>query len=292
MVATFLSPEAGARPLEDSIIAQQVTPGSFETMGTRITAGRSFEARDLLDPTPVVILDEPLARELWPGERAVGRCAYSGSTCLTVVGVSEVRRTSLTRDSREYFRPMLAGDSHAEPQVLFIRTRGAATDATASIAAELRASAGDLPYIRVQPLEVLADDRTRAWRLGATMFGLFGVLALVLTAVGIYSTLAFSTRRQVSEIGVRMTLGATPADVLTMVGRRGLTVVGVGWILGATATWMMTGLIESQLYDIAPTDVRAFAGASAAVLVAGMAGTVLPAIRASRIDPAVALRNE
>jgi len=292
MIATFLSSGPDARPLEDSIIAQQVTPGYFETMGTRIIAGRSFEVRDAQDPRPVVVLDERLADDLWPGEPAVGRCAYSGSTCLTVVGVSEARRTSLTRHSREFFQPMSGADSHAQPQVLYVRTRDAATEASPSIAAELRASAADLPYIRVQPLEILADDRTRSWRLGATMFGLFGVLALILTAVGIYSTLAFSTRRQVSEIGVRMTLGATPGNVLAMVGRRGLTVVVIGWVLGAAATYFMTGLIESQLYGVAPTDARAFAGASAAVVLAGVAGTIIPALRASRIDPAVALRTE
>jgi ABC-type antimicrobial peptide transport system permease subunit len=124
------------------------------------------------------------------------------------------------------------------------------------------------------------------------MFGQFGVVAVALTAVGIYGTLAFSTRRQTSEIGVRMTLGASPGDVLRMVGRRGLTVVAQGWVFGAGATYVMTGVIESQLYEVARTDVRAFAAASAAVILAGLAGSVVPALRAARIDPAVALRNE
>jgi predicted permease len=291
---TFLAASPEAMPIEASLVSQHVTPDYFRTVGTSVISGRSFTDDDARSGTPVVIVDVSIARELWPDGGAVGRCAYGGGgRCLTVVGVTEARRNGMRRASREFFRPMgRAGGDHTAPQALFIRTRGPAMAAATALANHLRGAAADLPYLRVQPLELLADARTRSWRLGATMFGLFGVVAVALTAVGIYGTLAFSTRRQTSEIGVRMTLGASPGDVLRMVGRRGLAVVALGWALGAGTTYVMTGVIESQLYEVARTDVRAFAAASAAVILAGLAGSVVPALRAARIDPAVALRNE
>jgi predicted permease len=290
---TFLAASPEAMPIEGSLVSQHVTSDYFRTVGTSVIGGRPFTGDDARGGQPVIIVDESIARELWPDGGAVGRCAYSGGRCLTVVGVTEARRNGMRRASREFFRPMgPAEDDHAAPQALFIRTRGPAMAAATALANYLRGAAADLPYLRIQPLELLAGARTRAWRLGATMFGLFGVVAVTLTAVGIYGTLAFSTRRQTSEIGVRMTLGASPGDVLRMVGRRGLAVVALGWALGAGTTYVMTGVIESQLYEVARTDVRAFAAASAAVILAGLAGSVVPALRAARIDPAVALRNE
>ena len=292
-IVTFLrsslEPQAGTA----DIVSQFVSPTYFATVGTTIVAGRQFAPGDLRSPGDVAVIDAALARQLWPDGQAVGRCAYQGSTCLTIVGVIDTRRRRVTSGSPELFQPLRDNpDSETTPQVLLVRTRSHAARVVDDVAATVRGAAADLPYVEVRTLESLADDRTRSWRLGATIFTLFGIVAVILTVVGIYASLAFSTRRQAAEIGLRMTLGATPADVLAMVARRGAIIVGAGWAFGALATWLLTDLIRSQLFQVSPTDPRAFAIASLVVVAAGLAGTIVPAARAARVDPAITLRNE
>jgi len=154
----------------------------------------------------------------------------------------------------------------------------------------VRSVSSDLPFINLRTLGDLVDIEARSWRMGATIFGLFGTLAVALAAVGIYTALAFSVRERTVEIGVRMALGAMPRDILSIVVRHGVIVVAIGWCLGAIATWSLGGAIKSVLYNVAPTDVRAFAIASVVIALAGFAGCLVPAVRAARTDPAVTLR--
>jgi putative ABC transport system permease protein len=124
------------------------------------------------------------------------------------------------------------------------------------------------------------------------LFGVFGTLAVALAAVGIYGALAFSIRQRTPEFGVRIAFGADPFDIVTMVVRQALPVVLVGWVLGALATFSLTSSIRSLLFNVAPGDVAPFVSASMIVLIAALAGSLIPAIRAVRIEPAVALRAE
>jgi predicted permease len=271
-----------------------VSPGYFETIGTRIVEGRSFTAADGPAGPAVAIVDAALAREMWPGERIVGQCREiaSGSPCVEIVGLSEPRRmASLTRASGEIFYS-LSQRGTSVPQALLVRTSGRAVDGVPVVTAAIRAAAAGLPYVSVRTLEDLADVQARSWRLGAMLFGLFGSLAIVLAAVGVYASLAFAVRQRTAEIGVRLTLGAAPGEIAGLVVRRGARLAAAGGAIGLVASAVLAQAMAGLLYGVAPTDAASFVAAFAVVAAAALAGCLLPAWRAARIDPAVALRIE
>ncbi len=124
------------------------------------------------------------------------------------------------------------------------------------------------------------------------MFGLFGVVSVALAAVGLYALLAFSAYRRTAEIGLRMALGARPIEILSLMGREGFVLIGVGWLAGAVAAVVLAGAMRGLLFGVSPFDPSTFAVASAVVIAVGVAGATIPALRASRVDPSIALRTE
>jgi ABC-type antimicrobial peptide transport system permease subunit len=156
----------------------------------------------------------------------------------------------------------------------------------------IRSAVNDLPFVNVRPLEDLSDEQTRSWRLGRLMFGAFGVVAMAMAAIGLYAVLVFHARQRTAEIGVRLALGATRADILRLVMRQGLTLVAAGLALGAVTAFALADRIQGLLFDVSATDLATFVVASAAILAAGIAGCLVPAARAARVDPVVALRTE
>jgi ABC-type antimicrobial peptide transport system permease subunit len=212
------------------------------------------------------------------------------------VGVSEPFRATIHPGSQgdsHVFVPMRENaNSETVPQVLLVRTRRSAEDEASSIAAALQGTSPDLPYVSVRPLSDLVDTQARSWLLGATVFSLFGTLAVILAAIGIYGTLAFSVRQRTVEIGVRMALGALRSDVSGMILRHGALVVVAGGALGATAAFAASRFIRSLLFNVAPGDPNTFFIAIAVIAAAALAGCIIPAARAARVDPAVALRYD
>jgi putative ABC transport system permease protein len=193
----------------------------------------------------------------------------------------------------EFFVPFAqSSENQAPPQTLLIRPRESSVLSASTIAAAIRRAAPDLPYVEIQPLTELANLEARSWRLGATILALFGALAVALAAVGLYAALAFSVRQRTQEIGVRIAFGADPGDVARMFLRHGLAVAGVGWLIGAAVTLALTRYVKSLLFDVAPADAATFAAASAIIVAAVLAGCLMPSVRASRVDPATALRTE
>jgi putative ABC transport system permease protein len=271
-----------------------VTPDYFRTLGTRIVEGRAFTEADVTGSRAVAILDSGLAGEMWPGERVVGQCREiaPGRPCVEIAGLSEPRRIgSLTRPGGEIFYP-LGQSATSTPQVVLVRPRGPAAEILPAVRAAIRGAAPNLPFVNVRTLEDIADVQARSWRLGATLFGLFGAAAVVLAAVGVYAALAFAVRQRTAEIGVRLTLGARPSAIGGMVLAQGLRLIAIGWAIGLVASRVLGYGIATLLFGVVPTDVTAFAAASAIVAAAALAGCLLPAIRAARVDPAIALRTE
>jgi putative ABC transport system permease protein len=173
-----------------------------------------------------------------------------------------------------------------------VRLRRASSRAVAEVATAIRSGAPDLPYVEVKPLADLVNREAARWRMGATLFGLFGFLAVALAAVGIYAALGFSIRQRTPEIGVRVAFGANTFDIVSIVVRHALIVVTTGLIAGALVALAITRSFRSVLFGVAPGDVATFATASAIIAVVAFAGSFLPALRAARIDPAAALRTE
>jgi ABC-type antimicrobial peptide transport system permease subunit len=212
--------------------------------------------------------------------------------CIEIVGLSETRRIgSLTRVDGEIFYPLTRTSPHV-PQAVLVRPRGRVAAAMPAIAATIRSVAPDLPYVNVQTLEDLANVQARSWRLGATLFGLFGVLAVVLAATGIYATLAFAVRQRTTEIGIRLALGAAPREISGLVVRQGLRLIATGWLVGIAGSAALAHAVAAMLFGVTPLNLPAFLVASTVVAGAALVGCLLPAMRAARVDPAVALRAE
>jgi putative ABC transport system permease protein len=144
----------------------------------------------------------------------------------------------------------------------------------------------------VRPLSELLDPQLRPFRLGASMFSFFGALALLLAAVGIYGVLAFLVRHRTSEIGIRMALGAMPQDILRLIVWQGMKFVGLGLVIGIGAALRLSRVVRSLLFEVTPTDVWSYAGASGVLIVVALAACMVPAWRAARVDPSISLRYE
>jgi predicted permease len=274
-----------------------VSPDYFATLGTRIVRGRGFVAGDDANARPVVIIDEALARADWPGQDPLGQCAYIGSRpdCIEIVGISESRRsTFLNRLRKEFFVPAAQAwpyKLHTTPRTIFVRSRVPVRQIMPSLVAALHSVAPEVPRSNVRPLLDLADEGTKSWRLGAQLFSLFGVTAAVMSGVGLYAALALMVRQRTAEIAVRMVLGATPGTVIGLVIRHVAALLESGCLIGVMLVLLMGRLVERLLFAVAPSDPGILAGVAALLCATAVLGSVLPAIRAARLNPSAALRQ-
>lgn len=296
--------DSGKTLLRWTAMPRAVTPGYFAAMGMRILAGRPLLDSDTEATAPVAVVSESLARAIWPGQRPIGKCMTTGITpvCARVVGVVPDAWPTVSPGGQgrgapaQFYIPVgqakARGTIVPSPDGLLIRTRGETPALTRNLFAALESVSPGGRYVSIVPYTQMLDSQTRSWRLGASMFGLFGGLALVLAAIGIYGVLAFLVRQRTAEIGVRMALGATPRDVLRMVVGEGMKFAALGIALGAGAALALTRLLKSLLYGVTATDPWTFAAAAVVLALVALAACALAAWRAMRIDPNVALRHE
>lgn len=294
ITVSFVQRSAGEAPSCCHRVTE-VTSGYFATLGLRIVRGRPFTEEDRSSGRAVV-LNGTLAQALFPGENPIGqRLLVDGARWVAVVGVSEPFRSTIgTRqtDSHVYMPFDPAGDEGNLPQVLLVRTRQDTSRDMAAVVAALQGASPDLPYVDVRPLADLADAEARSWLLGTTAFGLFATLAVIVAAIGIYGALAFAVRQRTGEIGIRMALGGRPRNVAAMILRHAALVVAAGTVLGAAGAVVASRFVRALLFNVAPDDPGAFVIAALVMAIAAVGGALIPAARAARIDPSVALRYE
>jgi len=216
-----------------------VTPAYFRTMGTRIVQGRGYTEADRKGTQPVVVLGESMARRIWPDESALGRCVYIGGgddepPCATVVGIAQdVRSQGINRDEvMQYYIPLAQEQTVNGMFTLFVRAKDEPDRLIAPIAREIHSMQSNLPYVNVRPLQTVVEPDLEAWRLGAILFTVFGMIALLLAAVGLYSMLSWMVASRTREMGLRMALGASPLQVVKLVMNDGLKVAIVGVLAG------------------------------------------------------------
>jgi putative ABC transport system permease protein len=282
-----------------------VSPEYFATMGTRIVRGRGINASDTRDSPRAVVVSDAMGKVLWPGKDAVGQCLkvnlggggrdpVDGTSlpCTTVVGISEnIKEQSLSADSGYYYylpitqaRWTLGG--------LLVRTHGDAATTKESVRRRLQREMPGASYVTVTPLSDIIGSQKRSWHLGATMFVAFGVLALVLAAIGLYSVIAYNVTQRTHELGVRRALGAQAADVARLVVSDGLRVVAIGVALGLVAALWAGRWLKPLLFDVSPTDPAVYVFVAVTLVLVAIAASFLPALRATRVDPNVALRTD
>jgi putative ABC transport system permease protein len=273
----------------------------FQTMGIPLVSGRYFDARDTADSPPVVIVSEALARKYWPGEDPVGKRITFNRVPNTqdplwreIVGVvGHVRNESLEGESRgQYYVPYAQRPNNTD---LFLVVRTDAADPAALAPAVRGAVAGvdrDLPVYRVTTMEKLVAESLMQRRFAMFLFGVFAALALALAVVGLYGVMSYGVAQRTHEIGLRMALGAQSRDVLRMVVGQGMLLVAIGLGLGLVSALLLTRLMESLLFGVSAADPATYAGIALLLAAVAFLASYLPARRATKVDPMVALRYE
>ena len=273
-----------------------VGDGYFSTLGLGMVEGRPLTADDVAAEARVAVLSEAMARAYWPGERAVDRCLLlrSDSVCTTVVGVAADAKEGLQpTDARFLVYVPLGPRWNAGANTLLVRSRD--VDAARLVEPVRRAMQGiapNLPYADVQSLGDMLAPEIRPWRTGATLFSLFGALALVIAAGGLYSAISYSVTQRRHEFGVRMALGARVGDVVRQVMNQGVRAALIGLALGSAIAFAAGGFVETLLFQTSPRSPSAFAAAATLIVIVAIVATVIPAWRASRVDPVTALRAD
>jgi predicted permease len=271
-----------------------VGPDYFKALGVPLIAGRAFTNADRENAPRVAVITEGVAKRLWPNQSAIGRRLRSGEdhrvdSMITVVGVVRDFHYRLHRESTPtIFKPYR---QELAQGYLVVRTRGPAV-ATETLRRAVEGAGGGATFIRAQSMDDLIAPQLSTPRFDALLLSIFAVAAVVLAAVGLYGIMASAVNQQTRELGIRMALGATVGGVRNMVMRQALTVAIVGTLVGLAGAIGGARLLTSMLFEVAPTDPTTLVGVSVLLLLIASFAAYIPAHRATKIDPAKALRAE
>jgi putative ABC transport system permease protein len=277
-----------------------VSPHYFDAMGVTLQRGRFFDAHDTAGSQLVTLISRQLAAQHWPNEDPIGKRIKIGpldspNQWLTVVGVvADVRQAELYGDPRMDLYVPYAQERRGfvTPRDLVVRTKGDATSVAGAVRQAIWSVDKDQPVSNVRTMDQVFAAAISKERFQALLLGLFAALALVLACVGLYGVISYSVAQRTHEIGVRVALGAQPVDVLRLVIRQGMTLTLVGLIVGIAAGSVATRVLSDMLYGVSTTDPLTFVGVPAFLLLVAFVACYIPARRATRIDPLVALRYE
>lgn len=286
------TPPAGQEPMGDM---RAVTPGYFRAMRIPIKAGRSITAADLAGRPDVAVIGEALARTFWPHESAVGKYIdyeWGRPEHVQIVGVAgDVHDEGAGKGPfLEIYRP--AAQFPYSTMTLVVRSAGDPALLATALRAAVRSVDRDQPVAKLATMNALVAESLGKSRLSMMLFGLFGAVGLVPASVGIYGVMSYGVMQRTREFGVRMALGARPSDVrdLVVLGSARLTAVGIG--IGIVGALLLTRLMRSLLFSVGPTDPVTYLSSVLVLGTVALLASYLPARRATRVDPAIALRNE
>ena len=286
---------ATERGRASSTFVRIVSDGYPAALGIPLKAGRDITSRDTASSEAVLVINESMARTLWPGQDPIGRIVLNvcGAPERKVVGVvGDVRHLALEqRSGSEMYIPMRqCGD---QPSMdLVVRSRQATAPLVAAVRETLRPLAPNLPGTGVRTIQELVDRSVSPRRLVVLMLGAFAVFALILASLGIYALISYSVSQRTQEIGIRMALGASAGDVQSRIVRQTLRLAVAGIALGAAASWALAQSMSGLLFGVTAADPITFAGMLIVLVTVALIAGYLPARRASRIDPLIALRAE
>jgi putative ABC transport system permease protein len=280
-----------AKPTAEFNVA---TPDYFQTLGVPILGGRTFDGRDRPDKPLVAIITQSLAQRRWPGQDPVGRRISfdGGQTWTQIVGiVGDVRERTLDQAPADLIYLPYAQYPQMGPS-LVARTQGDPMNIARAVVLHLYEVDPNQPAGRIQSLDQVRTESIAAPRLTADLLGLFGLLALAIAAAGIGGVMALSVSQRTHEIGVRMAIGARPAEIVRMILRQGMGLAIVGVALGVLAAFALTHTVRTFLFGVTPNDPLTFVGVAAVLSAAAFTACYVPARRAAQVDPLRALRTE
>jgi putative ABC transport system permease protein len=297
-------PEGTQQPLPglsyDSI-HRQVSDNYLQTMGIPLKQGRYFESGDTEQSQPVAIVNETMAREYWPNENPIGKRFKLGDPdedipWRTIVGiVADVRQMGVDEVVKaEMYMPYQQVNTQQwfAPRDLVIRTTGQPMSLVSAIRSEVQAVDPQQPISSVMTLEDILGEETAPRRLGVILLTTFATVALLLASLGIYGVIYYFVAQHTQEIGIRLALGASRKDILGLVLKKGLVLTATGIAAGLVGAFLLTGLMQSLLYDVRADDPATFAAIALILSLISLIACYIPARRATRVDPMVALRYE
>jgi predicted permease len=278
-----------------------VSPGFFASMGMRVLQGREFAPEDRIGAEQVVVVNSNFAKTVWPGESALGKCFIlrkPDAPCRRIVGIVSNTHSLDVKEmpSMQFYVPLAQEGDEGRAGVagtMEIRAReGRAVSVAAQVEQLLRkqARSGMQPWV-----ETLADQLSpemRPWRLGAALFSAAGLLALLVAAVGIYGTIAYAVSQRTQEMGVRIALGAQGSSIIALVLKSSVTIAAIGVVIGTGIAIWAGRFVKPLLYDTSPNDPYVFGAVAAVLLAVAVVASLVPAMRAKRVDPLEALRAE
>ena len=282
------------QPHEDMEVKDAgVGPGYFRTMEIPLVTGRDFSDADQTQSQQVVIVNRAFAERYWPGQQAIGkRIQTTGGEWRTVVGIAQTSDYDNLNESPQPFVYFPLSQNYFPMAAIHLRTFGDPLAATSAVEKTVHDLLPDLAVYDVTTLATRVEIATVGERIAGTFVGAFGVLALVLGAVGIYGVIAYVTRQRTHEIGIRMALGAQRIDVMRLVLNHGLRLTLTGLAIGLALAAVLTRFLAELMFNVSPTDPLIFAGVSLLLCGVALAACCIPARRAMRVDPMVALRYE
>jgi putative ABC transport system permease protein len=298
-----VTPEGGAsgfNQVSASVIYRVITPGFFETMKIPLIRGRLFDSSDREETPPVVVINQKAAQDFWPGQYPIGKRLKFGrpgsnSPWLQVVGVTgNVKQVGLNEpDRQEVYCPYLQSRATWEwSRFLVLRTTGDPLRAQAQLRELVTGIDPQEPLNHVMTMSDIVERETAQTKMQAALLAGLAVLALTMACVGIYGVMAFLVAQRLQEIGVRMALGAQPRNILRLVLGHGTKLALAGVAIGIVSAVLAGKLISTLLFGVSAVDPLTFSGVSILLTFVALVACYIPARRAMRVDPMVALRHE
>jgi putative ABC transport system permease protein len=291
------APGQGKRP---SVTTRVVSPHYFETMGISLLQGRGFSVQDKVDSPAVALVSETMARRFWPDQDPTGRRLTPGSPTstdpndwITVIGVvKDVRQFELVSEARPQMYLSYVQAGFFAPNDLVVRTDLDPLSLASAVRRAVWEVDKDQPVSKIRTMEEIVSESVARQRFSMMLLGVFAALALALAAVGIYGVMSYSVAQRTREFGIRMALGAQRSDVLKLAVGQGLKLVLVGIAIGLGAAFLLTRVMSSLLFGVSATDPLTFITISLVLVGVAVLASFIPALRATKIDPMVALRYE
>ena len=280
-----------------------ISPDYFRVMKMIIQRGRPFGESDTANSEPVIIVNETFARSNFHGVEPLGQqlcagCEYGDPTMRRIVGVTnETKQKSLTEAApAAVFVPLIQAAEGVKGTLrqcnFILRTQGDPSLLSAAIRSEMRQLDPTVPMRNLYPMEQLVSRSVAAQRFNLILLSLFASLGLLLTAVGIYGVMAYSVSQRTHEIGLRIALGAKPGDVRKLIMKQGMTLALVGVMIGIAASLALTRVINNLLFNVSARDALTFVAVSLALSAVALLACWIPARRATKVEPIIALRYE
>jgi predicted permease len=271
-----------------------VGPNYFRTLRTSVISGREFTEADTVDSQLVAVVNQAFVDRYWPGANALGKQVTDGGDRFTIVGVARNAKYRLLTSPTEpvIYLPIYQAFRSTQDTTIHLRTTGDPRAMASSVEETIHQLNRELPLFNVNPLSVTMQLGTLFGRVAATFAGSFGLLAMLLAAVGIYGVVAYTTRQRTREIGIRVALGAEKGGIYSLVLGQGFRLTLAGLVVGTVLALACTRLLKAQLFGVSETDAITFTSVGLLLAVVALVACHIPARRATQVDPMVALRHE